>query len=80
MQSLQKVKGIIIIKKKRQKHDKIVFLRKDKLNNIEALISKSLIDSYISYDEFVSINMVLRSYYEMKEEIKNSEISVEYII
>ena len=80
MQSLQKVKGIIIIKKKRQKHDKIVFLGKDKLNNIEALISKSLIDSYISYDEFVSINTVLRSYYEMKEEIKNSEISVEYII
>ena len=57
-----------------------MFLGKDKLNNIEALISKSLIDSYISYDEFVSINTVLRSYYEMKEEIKNSEISVEYII
>ena len=41
------------------------------------LISKALIDSYISHDEFVSVN-VLREYSEMKEEIKNPEISLEY--
>ena len=31
-------------KKKKKKHDKIVLLGKDKLNTIEVLISKSLID------------------------------------
>ena len=33
---------------------------KNKLNTIEVLISKALIDSYISQDEFVSVNNVLR--------------------
>ena len=47
-------------------------LGKDKLNTIEVLISKALIDSYISHDEFVSVNNVLRKYYEMKEGIKKS--------
>ena len=46
---------------------------KDKLNTIEVLISKALIDSYISHDEFVSINNLLREYHEMKEKIKNPE-------
>ena len=36
---------------------------------MEVLISKALIDSYISYDEFVSVNNALRGYHEMKEEI-----------
>ena len=33
-----------IIKKKKKKHDKIVLLAKSKLNSIEVLISKPLID------------------------------------
>ena len=37
-----------IIKKKEKKHDKIVLLAKSKLNSIEVLISKALIDSVIS--------------------------------
>ena len=49
-----------IIKKKKKKHDKIVLFGKDKLNIIEVLISKASIDSYISHDEFVSVNNVLR--------------------
>ena len=69
-----------IIKKKKKKHDKIVLLGKDQLNTTEVLISKALINSYISHDEFVSVNNALREYYEMKEEIKNPEIFVEYII
>ena len=39
-----------IIKKKKKKHDKIVFLAKNKLNRIEVLISKALLDSYISHE------------------------------
>ena len=53
------------------KYDKIVFLATTKLNKIEFLISKALIDSYISQDEFVLINNVLKEYDEIKAEIKN---------
>ena len=56
-----------IIKKKKKKHDKILLLGKDKLNTIEVLISKVLIASHISHDEFVSVNNVLREYNEKKE-------------
>ena len=55
-----------------------MLLGKGKLNTIEVLIFKTLIDSYISRDEFVSVNNVLREYDEMKQEKKNSETSVEY--
>ena len=44
---------------------------KFKLNSLEALISKVLINSNISHDEFVLINNVLKEYDDMKEEIKN---------
>ena len=64
----------------KKNHDKIVLLGKDKLNTIEFLISKPLIDSYISHDEFVSVNNVLREYNEIKKEIKNPEKAVEYTI
>ena len=53
------------------KHDKTVLLAKSNLESIEVLISKSLIDSNISNDEFVSMNNVLKEYEKMREEIKN---------
>ena len=56
-----------IIKKKKKNHDKIVLLAKSKLNSTEVLISKALIDSNISHDKFVSINDVLKEFYDMKE-------------
>ena len=46
-------------------------LAKSKLKIIKVLISKALIDSNINHDEFVLIN-VLNEFYDMKEEIKNS--------
>ena len=51
-----------IIKKKKKKCDKIVFLAKSKLNSINVLISKALIDSNTSHDKFVLINKVLKEY------------------
>ena len=51
---------LIIWKKKRNKHDEIVLLAKTKLDTIKVLISKSLINSFVSYDEFVSVNCVKR--------------------
>ena len=38
-------------------------LAKSKLNSIEVLISKALIDSNISDNEFVSLNNVLKEYW-----------------
>ena len=46
-------------------------LAKSKLNRIEVLISKALIDSVFSHDEFVLISNVLKEYEEIKEEIKH---------
>ena len=54
-----------------------MLLGKDKLNAVEVLISKALIDSYIIHDEFVSVNKLLREQNEIKEEIKTS---MEYAI
>ena len=54
-----------------------MLLRKSKLDNIENLTSNALIDSYISHDEFVSVNNVSREYNEMKVVIKNLKTSVE---
>ena len=63
---IKKYKSVI----KKKKHDKIVLLAKSKLNSIEGLISKALIDSVISHDESVLINNVQKEFDEMKEEIK----------
>ena len=59
-----------IIKKTKKEHYKEALL-----NSIEVLISKSLIDSCISHDEFALVNNVLKEYDDMKEEIKNLKAS-----
>ena len=46
-------------------------LAKSKLSRNEVLISKALIDSLISHDGFVLINIMLKEYNKIKEEIKN---------
>ena len=56
---------------KKKKYDKKVLLAKSKLNSIEVLISKTLIDSNISHDEFVSLNNLLKELDNMREEIRN---------
>ena len=62
----------------RKKRDKTLLLPKTKLNYVEVFISKTLIDSYISHDEFILVNNLLREYNEMKEEIKSMvDISIE---
>ena len=57
-----------------------MLLVKGKLNTIEVLISKALIDSYINHNEFVSVNAVnnvLREYNDMTKKIKNLRNFVE---
>ena len=51
-----------------------MLLAKTKLNSIEILISKALIDSYISHGETISINNVLQEYDEKKKKKKKSTI------
>ena len=60
-----------IINKNKRKHCKIVLLTKSKLNSIEFLISKTLIDSNISHDKFVLIINILKEYEDVRKEIKN---------
>ena len=43
-----------------------------KLNSTEVLISKALIDSYISHHNFVLLNNVLREQDDLKENIKKN--------
>ena len=66
--AIKKYQSII---KKKKKDDKIVLSAKTKLNSIEVLISKALIDLNISHDEFILVNNVLKEYDHMKKEIKN---------
>ena len=51
-----------MIKKNKNKPDKVVLLAKSKLNKIEVSFSKALIGSNISHDEFLLINNMLKEY------------------
>ena len=61
----------LVINQEKKKHNKIVLLAKTKLNNIEVLISKALIDSNVSHDKLVLINNVLKESGNIKNENKN---------
>ena len=54
------------------KHDQIMLVGKCKLNNIEVLISKALINSNIIHNEFGLTKNLLKEFYDTKEEIKIS--------
>ena len=56
-----------IIKNKRRNHGKIILFTKNKLNIIEVSIFRTLIDSYISHDEFVPIYKALKEYDDLKQ-------------
>ena len=64
----------LMIKKNKKKQDKIVLLAKSKLNSMELLISKALINSVVSHDETVLTINVLKEYDQMKKEIKKLRI------
>ena len=54
----------------------MILFAKSKLNKIEFLISKSLIDSVINHDDIILINNVLKEYNECLKntESKNPEV------
>ena len=45
-----------------------------------AVYFEHIYQTYISHDKFVTVNNVLRKYYEMNEELKNPETSMRYIL
>ena len=45
------------------------------LSTKEVLFSGAIINSYVSHDEFASVNSVLRKHVDMEEEIKNLQTS-----
>ena len=75
MQQLQELKSMSQqLRKRKYTWKNIVFSAKSKLNSIEVLISKALINSYLSDDELVLINNVFKKY-DIHEEIKNLKTS-----
>ena len=57
-----------------KKNHKIILLAKTKLNTIEDLTFRNLIDSYSLTRGFVSVSNMLREYDDVKEKIKNIKI------
>ena len=55
-------------------------IAKSKLNSIEVLISKDLIDSNISHDEFVLINNVLKKHDRKNQEFKDLNSSSNILV
>ena len=61
--------------KEKKKHDKMVLSAKPKLNSTDVLISIAVIDSCISHNEFVFVNIELGEHVDMKEKSQNLKAS-----
>ena len=53
-----------------KKHNKIIMLARSKLNSIESIISKALIDNEISPEDFEIVINEEEKYQELKESIR----------
>ena len=53
-----------------KKHNKIIMLARSKLNSIESIISKALIDNEISPEDFEIVINEEEKYRELKESIR----------
>ena len=62
-----------ITRKKKKKHNKIIMLARNKLNIIQTLISRALIDFDISHEEFSKIIYEKNNYEQMKDNIRNAK-------
>ena len=61
-----------LTKKRKEKHNKINVLAKNKLNTIDTLLSNALNDSKISHEGFTNIITEKNIYENIKENIKNT--------
>ena len=58
------------MKKEKKNHIKIVVLARSKLNRIESMISKALINSEISHGEYTTVMNEEVKYQRLKESIR----------
>ena len=70
-------KLLSITRNKKKKHDEIVILAKSKLDIIETLVSKALIDMEINHEEFNAIIREKEKYEGMKKNVRMSVNSTE---
>ena len=70
-----KICTVTAVIKKYEKHDKIVLLAKTKLNSIEILIYRTLIESYYSHNKNVIVNNVLKENDDLEKEIKVEKLN-----
>ena len=68
---IKKCKSFII--KKKKSHDETVLIVKAKLDTIEVLLSKAIIDLCISHGKFVLVNNVSRKYNNIIEQKKKEK-------
>ena len=61
----------------KKKHNKILMLAKSKLNSIESLMSKALIDMDVNHEEFIKILKEKNKYEKMKENVRNMSEKLE---
>ena len=66
-------KTLNITRKKKNKHNKIITLARNKLNIIETLISQALIDFDISHEELSKIIYEKNNYEQMKDDIRSAK-------
>ena len=62
-----------ITRKKKKKHNEIIAIAGNKLNIIETLISKELIDFNISHEEFSNIMYEKHNYEQIKDSIRSAK-------
>ena len=72
-----------IARKKKKKQNKIISLAKNKLSNIEALLSQALTDFDVNHDEFSKILGERNDYELVKENVtlalKNDDEKIQYV-
>ena len=61
-------------KKRKKKHNKLLYLAKNKLDSVKMLVSKSVMDGIIDYNEFLAIMKEKKDYDCQKNEVDGSKL------
>ena len=67
-------------KSRRKKHNKLLYLAKNKLDCVEVLVSKSVMDGIIDHNEFLAIMKEKKDYENQKIEGDKSKLSETEIV
>ena len=70
----QNIQNLLNSARKRNKHKKIILLASSKLNSLEQIVSKALINSDISHEELALLINEEENYFRLKERIRKKNI------